>query len=264
MATMIDRFGAAYASATELPTLDGSQPQGAGPVASSLVRLPGGGAYDWRGSDRARRETETMRLKGVWVAASIAAMETKLAALRALVGTRDRLWRSNGTTQHWRVARLLEMRSDLGAGLAVDALLEFTFEALPGPWNGTARTVNATLDASPKTAACTNSGNLRVADPVVTVTAAGSPITVVRVRVAGVTDVQWTGSLAVGQSLVIDCGARTVRAGGADAYAGLSHLSGQTVSDWLRLEPGSNSVLVYRTGGSAASTVQITYSDGWA
>ncbi|NLD42663.1 MAG: hypothetical protein GX657_04120 [Chloroflexi bacterium] len=264
MATMIDRFGAAYASATELPTLDGSQPQGAGPVASSLVRLPGGGAYDWRGSDRARREAETMRLKGVWVAESIAAMETKLAVLRALVGTRDRLWRSNGTAQHWRVARLLELKSDLAAGMAVDALLEFTFETLPGPWNGTARTVNATLDASPKTVACTNSGNLRVTDPVVTVTAAGSPITVVRVRVTGVTDLQWTGALAVGQSLVIDCGARTVRAGGADAYSGITYLSGHTVPEWLRLQPGANSVLIYRTGGSAASTAKVEYSDGWA
>jgi len=264
VAYVIERFGASYATATILPTLEGSQPQGVGRVDSSLVRLPGGGAYDWRGSDPAPPAAEPIRVRGVWVADSVTAMETKLAALKALCGTRDRLWRSNGATQHWRLARLLEVRSDLAAGLAVDALIEMLFEALPGPWNGTAHTVPATLDTSPKTAVCTNAGNRRVTDAVVTITAAGSAITVVRLRVSGVSDLQWTGTLGVGQSQVIDCGARTVRAGGADAYGGLAYLSGHVVPDWLRLELGANNVLVYRTGGSTASTAQITYSDGWA
>lgn len=264
MAYVIERFGVSWATAAVLPLLEGSQPQGVGPVGSSLVALPGGGAYDWRGADQAPMAPEVLRARGVWVANSVTDMETKLAALKALCGRRDRLWRSNGTTQHWRMARLLEVKSDLEAGLAADALMELLFEAMPGPWSGVARTVNTSLDSSPKTVPCTNGGNRRITNAVVTITAAGTAITTARVRVSGVSDFQWQGSLAVGQSLVIDCGARTIRNNGVNAYSGLSYLSGHVVSDWLRLEPGANSVEVYRTGGSVASTVQITFSDGWA
>ena len=264
MAFVIDRFGTLYASATVLPTLDGSQPQGAGPVESSLVRLPGGGAYDWRGSERAQIGPTTLLTKGVWVEATVALMETKLAALKALVGVRDRLWRNNGARQDWRWARLLEVRSDLEAGLAADALIEMQFEALPGAWMGSGHLVNATLDASPKAAVCTNLGNVRVTHGIVTITAAGSAITQVKVAIAGVSEIQWIGTLAVGTNLVIDCGARTIRNAGVNAYAGFSLTANHLVTDWLRLEPGANSVLIYRTGGSAASTASVNYNDGWA
>jgi hypothetical protein len=264
MAFVIDRFGTLYASATELPTLDGSQPQGAGPVESSLIRLPGGGAYDWRGSEQAQIGPTTVLTKGVWVESTVALMETKLAALKALVGTRNRLWRTNGVRQDWRWARLLEVRSDLEAGFAADALIEMRFEALPGVWMGSGRLVNAILDASPKTAVCTNSGNARVTHGIVTITAAGSVITQVKVAVSGVSEIQWTGTLAVGASLVIDCGARTIRNAGADAYAGFALTANHLVTDWLRLEAGANSVVISRTGGSTASAAAVNYNDGWA
>jgi hypothetical protein len=260
---IIERFGDAWASATVLPTLDGRQPLGIRGIEGSILRLPGGRAYDWRGSERAPIAPEEIVIEGVWVADSVAAMETKHAALLALVGRRSKLWRSNGTTQHWRTARLLSIDAPVEAGFAHWMAYTMRFELAAMPWQGTAQSPNAALDTSPKVVACANSGNARVTNPVVTVTAAGSTITVVRVRVVGVSDIQWSGSLAAGQSLVIDCGKRTVRRAGADAYAGFSLLAGHVVSDWLRIEPGVTAVQIYRTGGSAASTATVAYNEGW-
>jgi len=263
MAYVIDRFGETYTTAEVLPTLDGRQPQGAGRLRSSLIQLPGGLAHDWRGTDRAVFEATEVQLRGVWVAESIGAMEAKLSALKALVGARSYLWRSNGTDQHRRLARLLEVDSDLEPGVASDALISIRFELYPGPWKGAEREVDINLTDSPTTVACTNHGNARIDDALIRVTAAGSAISAVRVRVAGVSDIQWTGTLGVGETLTIDCGARSMRIGGADAYD-LEYLSDHSVPQWLRIEPGENNVQIYRTGGSEDSRVQVTFRDGWA
>lgn len=264
MTFSIVRFGDVYASAEPLPVLDGRQPQGSGSVASSLVALPGGAAFDWRGGDPARIEAQEVTVEGVWVADTPAALQAKLHSLRALLGKRARLWRADDTEQQWRIARCLEVRSQKEPGSQGHAEIGLRFQLFPGPWNGAARTVNSALDASPKTLTCNNAGNVRVDNAVVTVTAAGSAITQVRVRVANVSDIRWNGNLAVGQTLMLDCGARTARIGSTDAYAGWEYLSGHVVPEWLRLQPGNNSVLIYRTGGSSASTAQITFNDGWA
>ena len=263
MAYIIERFGDVWSTAVELPTLDGKQPRGIRGIEGSMIRLPGGRAYDWRGGEQAPIAPEEVTIEGTWVAASVAAMETKHAALLGLAGQRSKLWRSNGTNQHWRTARVLSIDAPVEAGFATWMSYTMRLELAAMPWQGTAQSPNAALDTSPKVVACANSGNARVTNPVVTVTAAGSTITVVRVRVVGVSDIQWSGSLAAGQSLVIDCGKRTVRRAGADAYAGFSLLAGHVVSDWLRIEPGVTAVQIYRTGGSAASTATVAYNEGW-
>lgn len=263
MTFSIVRFGDVYATAEELPLLDGAQPQGAGDVQPSLIQLSGG-AFDWRGGDRARFEPQEITVNGVYAADTSVEVAAKLATLNALLGVRSKLWRTDDTVQHWRTARLLEVRSPKEAGSQGHAEFTLRFHLAPGPWRGTVRTVNATLSASPVTAACTNSGNARVDDAIITITAAGSAITVVHVTVSGVSQIAWTGTLAVGQSLVIDCGARTVRNHGVDAYSGLTYTIYHKVPEWLRLQPGANSVQIHRTGGSSASAAQITYNDGWA
>lgn len=265
MAYIIERFGDAWASATVLPTLDGRQPLGIRGIEGSILRLPGGRAYDWRGSERAPIAPEEIVIEGVWVADSVAAMETKHAALLALVGRRSKLWRSNGTTQHWRTARLLSIDAPIEAGFAHWMAYTMRFELAAMPWQGTARAPTQTLavaDPSYTTITCTNGGNARVCDVVVAVTAQSSAITRVRVAVPGVSDFEWTGSLAAGSTLALDCGAKRVRIGSVNAYA-ITLRAEHSVSDWLRLEPGDTAVRVYRSGGGATSTASISYSDGW-
>lgn len=263
MAYVIDRFGASYGSGAVLPTLEGRQPQGTGPVDSSQVKLPGGGAYDWRGAGEALPEIETVRVRGVWKAADVAAMEIKLDALKALCGQRSYLWRSNGALTHSRLARCLEVDSDLEAGLAADALIEMVFELAATPWIGTARNVGQSLDTSPKSFTLTNGGNAQVRDVVITVMAVGTAITQIYVVRSGLVEMRWQGTIAPGSSLVIDTGARSVKLDGADAYDGFSLQAGHIIGDWLRLGPGDNTVLISRTGGGATSTGAFVYADGW-
>ncbi|MDI9546964.1 MAG: hypothetical protein QM346_05130, partial [Chloroflexota bacterium] len=84
MAYIIERFGDVWSTAVELPTLDGKQPRGIRGIEGSMIRLPGGRAYDWRGGEQAPIAPEEVTIEGTWVAASVAAMETKHAALLGL------------------------------------------------------------------------------------------------------------------------------------------------------------------------------------
>lgn len=265
MAYVIAKFGAAYATGVALPTYDGSWPQGAGSVGSPLVQVPGG-AYDPQGTERLPWGAVSLDLSGYLYGTSASDLQTKLDALRALLGTRSKLWATpdGGTTTRWRVARCLEMTSPRAPRQGFTAQVRMVFECLPGPWSGTARSVAAALDVSPKTVTVANSGNARVDNAVITITAAGSAITVVTVGVAGVSEIQWAGTLAVGDSLVIDCGARSVKNDGVAAYSGLTLTANHLVSEWLRLSPGNNSVVITRTGGDETSAATIAFADGWA
>ena len=59
MAYAIDRFGIAYESAAVLPVHNARQPQGTASVESTLLDLPWGGAFDWRGADHAQTAVDT-------------------------------------------------------------------------------------------------------------------------------------------------------------------------------------------------------------
>ena len=267
MSFVIRRFGDAFATAEELPTLEGRQPQGATAVTGSLTRLPGGGSFDWRGADAAGPEPDLIELFGGWVAGDVATMRAKLAALKSLVGRRSRLWRTDGVAHQWRLARCLRLDSDLEAGLPAHSEIRLSFELDAGPWNGTGRSATITLDTSPKSQAVTNGGNVIQRDVVLTVTAVGSPITALWIHnfaVGHESAIHYWGAIAAGQALVLDCGAGTVRNHGVDDYARLMLLAGHTMREWLRLAPGSNTIRVTRTGGGAASTCILAYHDAWA
>ena len=98
-----------------------------------------------------------------------------------------------------------------------------------------------------------------------TITATGANLTTsVSVYVTGVSYLTWAGTITDGQALVIDCGARTVKNNGVDAYSGLTlHSTNHVIDDWLRLEPGNNSVLVAYTGGNGTSTALFNFNDLW-
>jgi hypothetical protein len=264
MAYIIERFGDTYATAEVLPTAGGDQPQGGVGARSGLVALPGGGSFDAWGSERARLRPQEITVEGYWSAASVAAMEAKLAKLKALAGVRSKLWRSNGVSQQWRYARLMQVDSPAREGTPTIDEVSLVFEALPGPWYGTAHDDTTTLDTSPKAITVTNGGNMWVTNAILTLTAGSAKITEVVISMTGVSEIQWTGSLAAGQSLAIDCGARSVKKAGADAYAGFALGAGHAVEDWLRLEPGNNSIVVSLMGGSTDSTLRVQYADGWA
>jgi hypothetical protein len=267
MPYVIDRFGATYAAAEELPRLSGRQPQGAGAVDSSNVRLVGGHSFDWRGSDAADIPVEKITIQGEWVASSAGGMEAKLAALRALRGVRSKLWRTSGATSQWRTARCLSVDSELGVGSPSWAEISMGFELGAEPWSGTAGSTSVTLAASPQTATIGNDGNATVRAITVNVHPTTSAITVVTLEnlTAGhVSKIKYVGTIAATQSLSIACESRSVKNNGTDDYDGLSLESAHTINEWLRLAPGDNAIRITTTGGGVKSTVGFVFYDGYA
>jgi hypothetical protein len=77
----------------------------------------------------------------------------------------------------------------------------------------------------------------------------------------------WAGTggnaLAVGTQLVVDFGGMGITNNGVNAYGGLTLTTSHKIDDWLRLEPGNNSVIVTKTGGSTSTELAVVYFDGW-
>jgi len=257
MAYQITQFGT-----TAVPSSAPAQEIGAGEAVDGAVSVAGGRVHDAYGTARAPIQLPF----DVEVSASLRT-PTGLATWAALVGTRGRLYRTvdggalNAQSTAARLRSVRSTRTVEGLSLLPISML---FQVLEHPWAGADATVNDVLDASPKALACANGGNAPVRNAVITVTAAGSAITVLQVGVAGISLWAWTGTLAVGQALVIDCGAKTVRNNGVDAYSGFALDALHTIADWLRLEAGANTVQVWRTGGDNTTAIRIAYAAGWA
>jgi len=266
VAYWITKFGT-----ESLSTVQPVQDIGLGPAATGVVELPGGGVHDPWGTEQAPVQLPYhMPIKARLVGANAAALKTSLYALRALHGTRAKLYRTldgGAPDTEWVWARLagLEINRRVENRLHLDVTMDFL--VLSHPWSGADQTINTTLDTTPKNIVCANDGNARVDNAVITVTAKGSSITKLEVTAsAGTAQMQWawTGTLAVDSELEIDCGARTVRVDGADDYDAWALDASHNVPEWLRLEPGNTTLAVERTGGDATTTIEIAYADGWA
>ncbi len=265
MAYLIERFGATWETAELLPTAGGEQPLGSDGSLSGRVQVAGGGAYDAWGDEQAPAVAGSIEVRGIWQAVSESAMETKIAALKALRGTRSRLWRSNGVSTQWRYARLMAVEDPGGRGTPTTDEISLEFQLQDGPWYGTAHDDTTPLDSSPKTITLTNGGNVRVTNPILTIKAGSAPITALTVEVSGVSKWTYSGTIAEGKSVVIDCGSRSVENDGTGDYEHFAlDATGHLVADWLQLQPGSNSIKVTLTGGATDSTFRVQFSDGWA
>jgi hypothetical protein len=267
MSFLYERFGSTYAGGEVLPLFDGTEPLGSGPVPSPILQLPGGSFWDTLGAGQGRQGSRQITLKGDWIAASAGAMETKIDALTALVGTRSYLWKSNdgGTTTRSILARCLAVRTPTGPGSPLVSQFEMDFVLEAELWRGAYHSETTTLDTSPHAVVTTNAGNARVRNAIITMaTDTANTITEIGVSITGKVDWHWTGTLeaGVGVFLVVNCGTRRVTYLGVDAYAGFALQAAQAESDWLPLDPGVNTIAVHFTG-SAQATFKLEYYDGW-
>jgi hypothetical protein len=266
MAYIIEVFGSSYAAGVALPIRALEQPVGIGAAATSMIALPGGNSWDSMGATQTRLASQIITIRGGWLSATAADMTTKIDALRALVGTRNYLWTTpdSGSTKRSRLARCLDVRASVRPGFTRWMQVEMDFELAAGPWAGAAHSAESTtLDASPHDVATTNAGNARVRDAIITVRAVGTDLTVIGVSLAGKVDWHWTGTLTVGNDLVINCGTKRILNNGSDAYATFALQAGHADNDWLPLDAGVNTYSVHLTGG-ASSTFKLDYNDGWA
>lgn len=263
MAYWITQFGS-----QALPTTEPTQDTGLADAALGLIELPGGGVADGDGSAPALVQLPyLLQVQAELVHTTPDSLRTALYLLRALHGIRAKLYRTpdNGAlNSEWVWARLARINVRRRGDNVLTLPVTFEFLVLSHPWSGDDATVDTVLSTTPKSIVCANGGNAAVTNAIITVTARGTPITVLTVAITGISSWTWTGTLAVGESLVVDCGARTVRNDGDDDYGSFALGAAHTINDWLRLAPGNNTVVVTRTGGDATSEIEIAYADGWA
>jgi len=147
------------------------------------------------------------------------------------------------------------------------AEISMQFELHPGPWNGTAGSTAVTLAASPQVATIGNDGNATVRAITVNIhptTSAITAVTLEKLTTGHVSKIKYTGTIAATQSLSIVCEGKSVKNNGVDDYDNLSLESAHTVSEWLRLAPGDNTIRITTTGGGVKSTVGLVFYDGYA
>lgn len=183
----------------------------------------------------------------------------------AMRRNRDLLFAQEGTTQAlyrlreddntitFKMARLLRVgyvRTIEDAGSV--AHIEMVFETKMAAW----QYLNplAISAALPAALALTNSGDLTVTDPVLTVftgTGLPSPITITGNGI----DLSVALALSAGQTLVIDGRDQTIRVNGVDHYVDLIRGVGHTIAGWLSVPVGTSLLTVTAISGTGTATM---------
>jgi len=223
----------------------------------------------------------------VYQSAGIASLGGAIDDLRAMIGQRQRLYMTpwdSTTDARWAWARCIGVNVPATVynrshqPIDIEFLIETTWRgyAYGGTVNYSAgylfgnglyySSSNATtLTGSPQTLTAVNNGNYWVDDAGITITAGDAALTYVKVGVTSYSEFEYTGSITAGNSLIVDCGKRFVRANGVDAYESFQLTSSHAIAGWMKLLPSeSTSVVVTYTGGGTGSTAVLTYSEAWA
>jgi hypothetical protein len=194
---------------------------------------------------------------------AIADLAGKVDDLKAKLGQWDVLWRkriSDGVLT-WKECRLLRVdhvENIENANVVSD--ITSIFETLDVGWRAdTVTSVTRTpADISTAYLPIAVAGTAPVRDAILTITRITGTVTSVDVTGPGI-DFTWTGSLGVGDVLVIDSGDKTILDDGVDAYNGLVFNAGHTIDDWLLLPRGRSEFQVTPVGGRVSTN--ITFYD---
>lgn len=278
MIVILQRFGA-----LTLPQYEGTFPAGAPVARLPFVELPRGGVFDADGSTRSKQGKHSIGYKATFSEATETALQTVYDLWRAAVGEKyDLIALLADGTYRRNLAALENMQADLVTENLCYFESTLTFACKRPEWwgenahliyfddghyfdSGLAFDGHApyALSSSPTTISLTNGGNRPVTNVRITVTAGDAAITALEITTTNV-ELDYAGNIAATKSLVIDTGAMTVEDDGVSDYANFSLGSGHKLAEWLRLLPGSNSVVVTFTGGGTGATVHFEYYDAWA
>lgn len=171
----------------------------------------------------------------------------QIMALRSRLGVQGRLWRVrlDDNVRQWVTARLLQVDCpQVPEDRTVVVRAACLFESAMDAWRAASETVtHASLTAGVVGVMVPCRSSADVEDAVIEVAAGGSGITSLAIQSPGI-DLRFDGAIANGQTLVIDCGAQTVRVGDVDAYDQFSLGPGHTAQGWCPLAPGDNVFVV--------------------
>ncbi len=266
-----------------LPVGNLEQPHDTASIESDLIDSIGS-AYSYHGSGAKTARKQALQLRGLYwgetayltdgagnyivdgagnrlIAGDARAMlRSQVDALRAKRWQSGPLWRVriSDNARQWLTARLLQVRHERKReDMALMAHITCQWESAMVAWRAEDATTvsgNATAGA-PLGLLAVNGGDTSVHDAILSVAATSGTVTSVRVQgpEAGI-DWTWTGTLATGQTLIVDCGRQTMRRSGADVYGGWVRAPVHTAAGWLPLAVGDNPLLVTVVGGNATAT----------
>jgi hypothetical protein len=262
-----------------------------GNMGGAVSGIIGGAGYDGYGTGTAPESALTVTTSFEIIETSATAVQTKRDEIRALGGTKNRLFATfpggsePGGVERFAWARLARVRMERRLEYIYYQPVDLDFEIVsPGwrmfasaPWNlgdGLFLDVGLYLDwegdawtptASGYTLTITTAGNRTVTDPIVAVFASGSE-TISQIGIAcGDCDWIWKSTVPISGALVINCGTKSVYLNGADAYSVFTLNSGHATADWLQLQPGANTVTVTYTGNAGGTAkIAILYQDNYA
>lgn len=274
---------------------------GTGRALTSWQQLPDGTFFDnYHGVERRPQGIRPVTKEGVLYAETAAEIESTIDYLRAHIGVMEKLTvQMRSGDLRWQWAVLKEVDSPAPSGRPTSVPLQLTWETAAQQWfglvngdgwsvgddtfllgDGTAElgqqsftyTING--NGSNRFFSLTHNGNIPATNLLVTVTAGStnlSQVTIESVAASAATGVDWIvtylGTVAAGDSLVIDCGAQNITNDGNDAYSGLTWVA----PGWLRLEanrdgtPRTNSMRVFVVGNTNLdATVSFEWYDHYA
>lgn len=267
-----------------LPEYDGDDDVSTGQVAPVFLDLPGGGVFDVLGTAAAKRRATPLNKLCTLLADDSAGLRTAYNLLRAKIGQRDRLWRRWDEGYYdWCWARLTNIAARRPTGQPLEQDVDLQFVMISPHWYGQHHGGGWTLDSGvlldtgypldttdwtaitdgANDLTVTNAGNRTITNAVVTVAAGDATIDDLTIGIDGISEMEYTGTINAGEAVVIDCGAMSVINNGNEAYVYFGLTANHKRDDWLRLEPGENTVTITIDGGGTGSQALIEFFDGW-
>jgi len=248
-----------FANGVLLPT--GQSVDGLGAEVPSDAVATAGGSHFAYGSGVVPLGVHRINHRGIY----FADVETSVNAFFGLLGQRKKLWRKqeDDGAYHWKHARLLRCQWDRDVSQSQHAEVISEFEAA-GYWKSAGTQNMVQVGISPYILEPVGGGEAPVYDAVFTLQAATSPITSVSMAdEASSIDWTWTGSVAAGQSLTIDCGAFSVQNNGVNAYSSFV-LNNDHASDyWCAILPGTENEFTVTVEGDLSGFSIMDWYDSW-
>lgn len=295
MTYKLDRFGT-----YDINLYDSTDAVGTADSNAALYSLAGGSLFDPLGSTRAVAIPTTITKAGQLVGSTRDEVYASFNTLRSLRGKRRKLERvifsgddAQDRERQWTWARCMGVNRGVGRTHVMQFYLpvELEFQQLSPAWYGRYRSASGwvlddgyllddgySLDDPGNVFAVTaggntnitltNGGNENVTDAIITLTTGDVALTGVRI-IGPNTNIYYGGTILANRSVVINCGAFSVKNDGASDYNNFTLDPSHASRYWLMLEPGSNAITVQTsTVGEAIETVEsqisFVYWEPWA
>jgi hypothetical protein len=238
---------------------------------SGAVSTIGGGAYNAYGAETVQPSLPfTLTYTGLISGASLDAVRTESDALRGLVGTKATLYKRAVAGDYNLIqcqARAVAFKPlQPGQPIGNHQRIEIQFACLTR-WESsplTGSTVSLPVGGLTTTIMLDHSGGTREQpDVLMTLTAGSAAITMFGIDLPAThCSWRWTGTLAAGKSLVIDCGAMSILNDGVGSWAGMTMTGNHATAYWLVVPPNvvSEPAVIWTDNGSGTTAATLVSS----